>query len=239
MRDLRKLVSALVIVSFSFAALLGIGAIVSGGVFGETEVNVLITTVIVGCESVAALCYLGLAGHRLAVLGAVGGLTSVVATATALMMTWSETLGGAHTWQVFGVSATLAWSFAQACLLLALVGRHRVEPALALTLLAIAVVATMISVPIVTESVMTGNYWRAFGVIAILDVLGTIVLTAVGVFRRRPGPMPSGPLLDPSVEARLVAAAGARHTSPSQLVDDALDALLAGHGGGGRGRGPA
>ena len=223
MRDLRKLVSGLVIVSFSFAALLGIGAIVSGGAFGETEVNVLITTVIVGCESVAVLCYLGLAGHRLAALGVVGGLTSVVATATALMMTWSDTLGGDHTWQVFGISATLAWSFAQACLLLALVGRHRIGTGLALTLLAIAVVATMICVPIATEDVMTGNYWRTFGVLAILDVLGTIVLTAMGVAGRRSDPV--GPVLTPSVEARLVAVARTRGTSPSQLVSDALAAL--------------
>lgn len=227
MRDLRKLVSGVVIVSFSFAALLGIVAILSGGAFGETEINVLITTVIVGCESVAALCYLGLAGHRLAFLGAIGGLTSVVATGTALAMTWSDTLGGAHIWQVFGVSATVAWSFAQAALLIALVGRRRIDPGLGITLLAIAVVATMISVPIATESVMSGNYWRLFGVLAILDVLGTIVLTAIGVFRRRPDPVPSGPLLAPAVEARLVAAARTRHTSPSQLLDDALDVFLA------------
>jgi hypothetical protein len=225
MRDLRKLVSALVICSFSFAALLGIGAILSGGAFGETEVNVLITTVIVGCESVAALCYLGLAGHRLAVVGAAGGLTSIVATASALIMTWSDSVGGEHTWQVFGISATLAWSFAQASLLLALLGRRRIDPALALTLLAITVVGAMISAPIATQEPMSGSYWRVFGVIAILDVLGTIVLTAMGVSRRRPDPL--GPLLTPSVEARLVAAARTRHTSPSQLVDD----LLARHGG--------
>jgi hypothetical protein len=226
MRDLRKLVSAVVIGSFSFAALLGVAAILGGGVFGETEINVLITTVIVGCESVAVLCYLGLAGHRLAVVGAVGGLTSVVATATALVMTWSDSLGGEHTWQVFSISATLAWSFAQAALLLTLVGRRRISPGLALTLLAIAVVAAMISIPIVALDPMSGNYWRAFGVIAILDVLGTIILTANGVFRR-PAPAPDEPLLAPTVEARILAAAGTRHTSPSQLVSDALDAYLA------------
>ena len=226
MRDLRKLVSAVVIVSFSLAALLGIVAILGGGAFDETQVNVLITTVILGCESAAALCYLGLAGHRLALLGALGGLTSVVAAASALAMTWSDTLGGVHVWQVFGVSATLAWSFAQAALLIALVGRRRIGPGLGVTLLAIAVVATMISVPIAALEPMTGNYWRAFGVIAILDVLGTVVLTANGFFRR-PAAQPVGPLLTPTIEARIVAVAGTRHTSPSQLVSDALDAYLA------------
>lgn len=228
MRDLRKLVSAVVIGSFSVAAALGIAAILGGGVFGETDLNVLITTVIVGCESIAVLCYLGLAGHRLAVVGAVGGLTSIVATASALVMTWSETLGGDHTWQAFGVSVTLAWTFAQASLLLALVGRRRIGPALALTLLASAVVATMISIPIIDESFMSGTYWQVFGVIAILDVLGTVVLTAVGVSGRRPDLAPAAPLLVPTVEARLVAVASSRNTTPSQLVSDALDAYLVG-----------
>jgi hypothetical protein len=226
MRDLRRLISTVVIVSFSLAALLGIIALISGGSFGETEGRVLLTTVIVGVESVAALCYLGLAGHRLALIGAAGGVVSIAATVLALWLTWG---GDDRTavWQAFGVAATLAASLAQASLLLALVGRRTIGAGLAGTLLAIAVVAVMAIIPIVTESEMSDGYWRAFGVVAILDVLGTIVLTAVGVFRRRADEETEPRLLTAAVESRLIDAAHQRGTSPSQLLSDALDALMA------------
>jgi hypothetical protein len=226
MRDLRRLVSTVVIVSFSFAALLGIIALVGGGSFGETEGRVLLTTVIVGVESVAALCYLGLAGHRLALIGAMGGLVSAAATALALWLTW----GGDDStvlWQAFGVAVTLAASLAQASLLLALLGRRRIGAGLASTLLAIAVVAAMIIIPIVAESAMNDGYWRALGVVAILDVLGTIVLTARGVSRRHAAEETEPRLLTAAVESRLTEAALQRGTSPSELLSDALDAFLA------------
>lgn len=225
MSDLRRLVSTTVIVSFSLAALLGILALLGGGSFGETEGRVLLTTVIVGVESVAALCYLGLAGQRLAPIAAAGGVVSIAATVLALWLTW----GGDDStwlWQAFGVAATLAASLAQASLLLALVGRRTTRASLAGTLLAIAVVAVMAIIPIVTKSGMSDGYWRAFGVVAILDVLGTIVLTAIGVFRRRADEGTEPRLLTPAVESRLIDAAQQRGTSPSQLVSDALDAFM-------------
>lgn len=225
MSDLRRLVSTTVIVSFSLAALLGILALLGGGSFGETEGRVLLTTVIVGVESVAALCYLGLAGQRLAPIAAAGGVVSIAATVLALWLTWGGD-GSTWLWQAFGVAATLAASLAQASLLLALVGRRTTRASLAGTLLAIAVVAVMAIIPIVTKSGMSDGYWRAFGVVAILDVLGTIVLTAVGVFRRRADEEAEPRLLTPAVESRLIDAAQQRGTSPSQLVSDALDAFM-------------
>ncbi|MFN8195923.1 MAG: CopG family transcriptional regulator [Nocardioidaceae bacterium] len=226
MRDLRRLVSGLVIVSFSIAALLGIVALLGGGDFGENEVRVLLTTVIVGVESVAALCYLSLAGHRFAAVGVVGGLASVVATALALWLTWGD-MASSDAWKSFWIFATIAGSLAQASLLLALVGRDRVSPALGGTLLAIAVVAVMVVIPIAQESGFDDGYWRTLGVVAILDVLGTVVLAATGVFRRAPQGPAVVPVLSPEVEARLVQLAAARGTSPSQLVGEALDVLLA------------
>ena len=62
---------------------------------------------------------------------------------------------------------------------------------------------------------------------AILDVLGTVVLTAVGVSRRRPGDRTEPRLLTAAVETRLIDAANALGVSPSQLVSDALDTFLA------------
>jgi len=224
-KDLRRLVSTLVIGSFSLAALLGIIALLSGGDFGETQTRVLLTTVVVGTESVVVLCYLALSSHRLAAVGALGGAVSLVASGTALWLTW----GGDDPdwlWQTFGVALTIAASLAQASLLLALVGRDRVGPALAGTLLAIAVVAAMVVRPIVGDHDPGGDYWRIFGVVAILDVLGTVVLTALGAFRRRPEGAPTTPVLSTAVQARVLDAARDRGTSPDQLVSDALDAYL-------------
>jgi hypothetical protein len=68
------------------------------------------------------------------------------------------------------------------------------------------------------------GYWRAVGVTAILDVLGTIVLTATASREDREGL--KGALVTPQTELRIAAAAGERGTSTDQLVNDALDAFL-------------
>ncbi|HUR13451.1 MAG TPA: hypothetical protein VM097_03040 [Mycobacteriales bacterium] len=222
MKDLRRVVSTVVIGSFSLAALIGILALLSGGDFGETEGRILLTTVVVGTESVALLCYLALNGHRFAVVGVVGAAVSLVAFSLALWGTWG---GDDQTvLEVFLVALTIAASLAQASLLLALAGRQRVSTPLLGTLAAIAVVALMITIPVVGDGDVGDGYWRLLGVVAILDALGTVVLTAVAAFRRRPD---SSVGLSAEVQQRLVDAARERGTSPSLLVSDALDAYLA------------
>jgi hypothetical protein len=220
MRDLRRVVSTAVIVCFSFAALMGIVALLSGGAFGEGEVRVLLTTTIVGTESIAVLCYLSVARNRLAAVGAVGGLTSLVPFGLALAFTWGVT-DADGVWKTFGVGLTLAASLAQACLLIALDARRETGAALPATLVAIAVVAAMVSWLILGEAGSDG-YGRALGVVGILDVLGTVVVSAMGAFRRTP----SARLLDEDVETRLLRVAAERGTSPSRLVTEALDAYL-------------
>jgi len=94
----------------------------------------------------------------------------------------------------------------------------------------------MVIGPILNEAFPEeGGYWRLLGVLAILDVLGTIVLMAVGALgRRQSTPVPTtvvGPaagVLDREVLERLVAAAQERGTTPSDLVMAALDSLRAG-----------
>ncbi len=225
MKDLRRLVATTVIVSFSLAALMGIVALLRGGDFGEAEGRVLLTTVIVGVESVAVLCYLAVARHKLALVGVAGGLVSLVAFGSALVLTWGELdLDDEGLWKTFGVACTIAASLAQACLLLALAGRRKIGAGLAATLLAIGVVATMVVIPILDGSGLSDGYWRAFGVIAILDVLGTVVLTAVGAFggRRREDDM-----LSDELEARVRRIAAERGITPSALISEALDQLVA------------
>ncbi len=184
MKDLRKLVVRLVIVSFSIAALMGIVALLGGGEFGSTQVKVLLTTVIVGVESIAVLSYLAVAGRSTAIVGLLGGVTSLVPFGIALWMTWSEGDGGGALWDTFGVGVTIAASLAQVCLLLALAGRHKVGVGLALTLVTIVIVAAMITVAIIDGDGLNDGFWRTFGVVAILDVLGTVVLAAMSAFGR-------------------------------------------------------
>jgi hypothetical protein len=223
MSDLRRVVSRVVIVSFSVAALMGILALLSGGDFGETEIRVLLTTVIVGTESVAMLCYLASFGKRFAAVGYVGAPLSLAAAALALFLTWGGDSDDS-TVKAFGVSLALAASLAQASLLLSV--RRQVSAALAGTLAAVGVVALMVVGAIVQEGDVGGDgYWRLLGVVAILDVLGTVVLTATGALRRDEHEDP-GPLLSPLVQTRIITAARDRGTSPDQLVSEALDAYL-------------
>lgn len=229
MRDLRRLVVNGVIGSFSLAALIGIVALLGGGNFGETEGRILLTTLIVGLQSVAALCYLSLAGHRLAVVGVVGGAASVAASVLALVLTWGTDSDGA--WRTFGVVVTVAASLAQAALLLALAARERIGPLLAATLAAIAVVAALVLIPILDVGDPGSGFARTLGVVAILDVLGTVLVSAQALFGRKRdfGPQPTDiepRLLSTALEVRVREAARERGTSPAQLISDALDNYL-------------
>lgn len=221
MKDIRRAVGIVVIASFSIAALFGIAVLLGAGSFGETEGRVLLTTVIVGVESIAMLCYLGVSGHRFAFVGWAGAAFSLVATILALVMTWGDGVDGEVMLKSFAVSLTLAVTLAQACLLLVTAGRHRISPALSGTFVAMAVVAAMIIGPIIAESGFNGAYWRLFGVVAILDVLGTIVLTAIGAIGgrdHRDAPSPSRALSE-----RITALAAREGVTSDELVGRALD----------------
>jgi hypothetical protein len=224
MKDLRRVVVTLVIGSFSVAALLGIIALLGGGDLGETEGRVLLTTVIVGVESIAVLCYLAVATRRAAFVGLAGGLISLVPFTVALWFTWSES-DSQPLWDTFGVSVTIAATLAHACLLLAL-DRGRLRLLLAGTLVAMAIVAAMISNAILNGEDLGDLYWRSFGVVAILDVLGTVVFAALGIFSRRAKADGEPDLMTPALESRVLDAARSRGVSPTQLISDALDSFL-------------
>jgi len=225
MKDFRRLVITLVIGSFSIAALLGIIALLGGGELGEIEGKVLLTTVIVGVESIAVLCYLAVSGRPTAIVGLVGALASLVPFGIALALTWGGYDGDTPVWDVFGVSVTIAATLAHACLLLAL-DHGRLRVVLAATLVAMAIVAAMISNAIVNGENLDDLYWRTFGVVAILDVLGTVVFAALGIFSRRAKADGEPDLMTPALESRVLDAARSRGVSPAQLITDALDNFL-------------
>ncbi len=184
----RQWVVRLVIGSFSLAALMGVAALLRPGRFGSTEGRVLLTTLIVGVTSVLMLCYLAVSGERERVAGLAGGVAALLSATCALAMLWRY-------WQhdpplalvrTFGVSGVVAVTLAQVSLLLAVVRRRpAVVRLLAATLVAAAALAGVVIAAILGWN-PGDSAARLIGVIAIVDVLGTVVTMAIGVFGGEP-----------------------------------------------------
>lgn len=179
-----------IIVSFSGAALVGIIALLSGD-FGETQGKIILTTLLMGATSITALCHLAIADRAMRTVGFVGLAASTVTLVTGLVLIWRDWNDSAfEDWlKVFIVAGVLAVSFAHTNLLLLLVGRRRrvIRIGLMVTLVMIAVVAIMIILPVVSEGEIPSVadeewYWRLFGVVGILDVLGTVVVPVLAIF---------------------------------------------------------
>jgi hypothetical protein len=182
MRELRRIAVLLVITSFTAAALLGVVTLLAGTGFGETQARILLTTTVVGIESVAMLCYLALAGHRLVAVGVAGALASYVATALGLVLTWSESaLDSGDLFRWWGVAVTLSATLAQASLLIALARRRPLHLLLAATLSVAGLLAALVCWVIAGGDAGVGLA-KTIGVLAILDVLGTLVLAALSAF---------------------------------------------------------
>jgi hypothetical protein len=182
-----------IIGSFSLAALMGIVALLRGGDFGPTQTRVLLTTLLVGVVSIAVLCYLATAGRPSQPVGVAGGAVVLVPLATALLMIWGDVEEGPSeaVIRTFGVGAIVAATLAQASLLLVLVERHRggIRHLLAATLALAAVLAGMTSALVVGYNPSDNSYYlRILGVVAILDVLGTVVVAALARFGSRSVP---------------------------------------------------
>ncbi len=225
----RRLVVALTIGSFSVAALMGIIALLSGGAFGEREGQVLLTTLVVGVTSVAMLCYLATSGTRFQAVGAVGGVVVLLPAAQALMLIWNSDAWDAEIFfKLFGIGATVAATLAQLALLLGVAGdRRRLAPVLWATVAMAIGVAGVVCSMIVTES-GGDDVARLLGVMAILDVLGTVVTLALAIFGNRRPDEPGAAIRIPvRLEAPLAAACAESGRSRDDVVADALEAWLA------------
>lgn len=228
----RRAAIVFIIVSLGIAALFGIVTLLTGS-FGEIQGKILLTTLLMAGFSITALCHLAVVGRALRVVGFVGIGVSVLAFITGALLIWRSWDNWNDTWEAtlkaFAVFAILAASFAQANLLLLLAERR--NPAVRIGLFAtigfIALVALLVILPIVTDGEVPGQhgegYWRAFGVIAILDVLGTIVIPVLGRFLRDGGPLATI-RLDANATAkldRIVAATGSsRDTVAARAIAD-------------------
>jgi len=184
--DVRRAVLAVTISSFSIAALMGIGALLGAGDFGVTSVRVLLTTVVVGCGSILTLCCLAAVGGRFNVIGVSGFLLTLTTACLGLLMIWSpseELLENLI--QTFGVAVAASVTMAQVCLVVGLAGARRsLAPVMWATVALALVVFSMVSSLITGYDDPADGFFRTLGIVGILDVLGTLVTIAVGVFGR-------------------------------------------------------
>jgi len=235
--SLRSLFVAATIGSFSIAALLGVIALLGGGSFGEGETRVLLTTVLIGSGSIAMLCCLATDETPYRWVGVLGGLTVLVPVVTGLLMIW-QSWDDNSDWgllRTFGVGTTLAITLAQICLLLALAhGRPSLRLLLWGTVALALVLGGTVSAMIIGETGSDGVA-RFLGVVAILDVLGTVVTIALARFgssaptaRRTRETMAVG--LPTALVGRLDVYAAHTGVSRDALVVEAVDQFLAGPG---------
>lgn len=194
-RGARRTAVIVVIVSLTITAVVGILALLSGD-FGETQGKILLTTLVMAAFSITALCHLAIASRPFRAVGFVGIAVSAAALVCALVLIWTAWSGTVDfDWllRALGVLSVVAVSLAQANLLLVLGERRArgIRIALVATIAAIGIAALLLVLPIATAGDVPGSdadaYWRVFGVIAILDVLGSIVLPISSRFVREPG----------------------------------------------------
>jgi hypothetical protein len=242
----RRAAATLTIGSFSLAALMGILALLGGGSFGDGEARVLLTTLIVGCASICALCYLATAGTPWAPVGVVGAVTLILPVATSLVLVWADwdlfdnDMDG--TWKAFGIGVVAAVSLAQICLLLALAGNRESLRFVLWSTVGLAVLLAILVSGMILGEVDAGDVWRFIGVVAILDVLGTVVTIALAKFggRRepeRPGYTPNHLVRVTLSDAHAAAIEDLSRASgrpPADLVAEAVDRYLETAGSSGR-----
>jgi hypothetical protein len=233
LRLARRIAVIAIVVSLSATALIGIVTLLSGD-FGETQGKVLLSTLLIAGFSITVLCHLAVVGRALQVVGFIGVGVSTVALAVGLVLIWRDWYAADDTdflLKTLGVSSVLAISFAHANLLL-LLGQRRnqvVRLLLYATVALIAIVALMLCLPIASGGEIPEDpdiYWRVFGVVAILDVLGTIVLPVTGRLLRDDRAARLELTLSADLDARLGAAAQAAGSSKEEAAIAALEGAL-------------
>lgn len=228
LKGFRRTAIVFIIVSLTIAALFGIITLLTGE-FGELQGKILLTTLLLAGFSITALCHLAVVGRTLRIVGFVGIAVSALAFISGAILIWRSWESWSEVWELtlktFAVFAIAAASLAHANLLL-LLGERRnqvVRIGLWVTLGLIALLAVLIILPIVTEGEIPGDngepYWRALGVVAILDVLGTIVLPVVGRVTRE-GATAITVRIEGAAAENLTAVAASRGMTPSAVLTE-------------------
>lgn len=233
LKGFRRTAIVFIIVSLTIAALFGIVTLLTG-TFGELQSKVLLTTLLLAAFSITALCHLAVVGRTLRIVGYAGIIVSGFAFIAGVVLIWQDWSRWDATWEAtmkgFGVLSVLALSLAHTNLLLILEERRNraVRIGLWATIALIGLVALFIIIPIVTDGRVPGDYgdvyWRVFGVFAILDVLGTIVLPVIGRVTRG-GATVLAVRLEGDAAAVLSRVAAQRGTTPAAVVEQLVAEL--------------
>jgi hypothetical protein len=220
--SVRSWLLRLTIGAFSLAALMGVAALLRPGRFGATEGRVLLTTLAVGVASVLMLCYLAPTSVRTRPVSATGAAAALLGATAALVLIWGYRHGQPPIPLVraFGLSTVAAMTLAQFSLLLGVAHPRRILTRLiAATIAAGTTLAGFVAAAVLGwEPTDLGA--RLLGVIAILDVLGTLLSIALGLFGR-----PAGSLtvtVPPAIAQRLRAEADRTGRPVTDVVDEAL-----------------
>ncbi len=242
LKGVRRVTVIIIIAAFAASALIGIYALVGGGV-NETVGKVIGTTAIVGLASVSILCHLAIVGRAIRVIGFVGIAASVVAFFTAMVMIWTN---WADNWDAQGqwgkallLSSLLAGFLAQANLLLLLSTRK--QPIIRYTLLATFVTMAIVYICVALLTLTDGHiadgwnegFGRMVGVFAILDALGTVLSPVLGLVLKTREPLAKGSVtgqtrtltvtISADAAARLTASAEKAHVSVETLAANILE----------------
>lgn len=231
-----------IIVSLVAAAGIGIATIVTGN-FGELQSKVLLTTLAVAAFAILALCHLAIITKDVRVLGWIGIGTSGLALASSIVLIWWD-------WNSFGysgpssiymaitktftISTLAAVSFAHAnlMLLMARTPLRWMRIALDVNLVLIGIVPLLVVPVILTDGTfppasLSDVYWRFFGVVIILDALGTVALPITSLIlrgQRRAAGLESAPesvtiTLRDEDASWIVARAGESRSTPLAVVE--------------------
>ena len=199
LKGIRRAAIWTIVVSLVIAAGIGIATIVSGE-FGETQGKVLLTTLAVAAFAILALCHLAIITRDVRIVGWIGIGTSVLAFVAAAVLIWWEWDAYYPTGvndvymavtKTFLVSTLAAVSLAHANLMLLLAAtRVRwMRTALDVNLVLIGLVPLLVIPVILTDGnfppqSLADVYWRFFGIVLILDALGTVALPVTNLIMK-------------------------------------------------------
>ena len=198
LKGVRRAAVWTIIVSLVIAAGIGIATIVSGN-FGELQSKVLLTTLAVAAFAILALCHLAVLGRDVKIVGWIGIGTSVLALSAGVTLIWWDYNNYVDypgqlymtITKIFTTATIIAVSFAHANLMLLMASTpiRWMRIALDLNLVFIGIVPLLVIPIILTEGTfppasLSDVYWRFFGVILILDALGTVALPVTSLIIR-------------------------------------------------------
>lgn len=230
----RRVAVITIVVSLAVTALVGIVVLLSGST-DDVLGRILGTTLVLAAFSVTSLCHLAVVGKAPQIVGFVGILASGGAFVAAEVLVWAGDTLPPHSlddwFRTLGVLTVLALSLSHANLLLLLEARKRqiVRAGLRATLVLIAFVAIGIWIPLLDNGTFPDDtsgqwYWRLFGVLAILDALGTIVLPVTGaILRDTPRSAEHHLILPAGVADRLDALASQRNLTREAVALELLE----------------